>query len=206
MSFQAIQNSILEKAMREAARLVKEASDEKARRLTEARREASILASRMLEEAKAEAELRYQERLGAIRTDLRRRMLVAREELIEQAWAQAMERLRSYVRTNEYKVRMKELVIDTAKLLDSDEFRVDANPRDLDAIAGFKEEIESTLAANGFRKRLILGRGMDCIGGFELSDPERRVVLDRTYEAKIRKLKPLLRPKLAQLLSGGIPE
>lgn len=204
MSFQAIQSSILEKARREAANLVKQASDERNRRLMAARQEAKRVASQMQEEARAEAELRYEEKLGAIRTDLRRKMLIGREEFIEQAWAQAMEKLRSYVRTKEYKLRLKELIINTAKLLDGDEFMVDANPRDLDAIARLKDEIEEVLAKEGFPKRLVVGKGMDCMGGAELADSKRRVVLDRTYEAKIRKLRPLLRSRLAQLLTGGV--
>ncbi len=139
MSFQAIQSSILEKARREGASLVKEASDERNRRLMAARQEAKRVASQMQEEARAEAELRYEEKLGAIRTDLRRKMLIGREEFIEQAWAQAMEKLRSYVRTKEYKLRLKELIIRTAKLLDGDEFMVDASPRDLYATKRFKD-------------------------------------------------------------------
>ncbi len=204
MSFQAIQSTILEKARREGASLVRQASDERNRRLVAARQEAKSIASQMQEEARSEAELRYEEKLGAIRTDLKRRMLIGREELIEQAWTQAMGKLRSHVRTKEYKLRLKELIIRTAKLLDGDEFMVDANPRDLETIAGFKDEIEEALAKDGLSKRLVVGKGMDCIGGAELADSKRRVVLDRTYEARIRKLRPLLRSKLAQLLTGGV--
>jgi V/A-type H+-transporting ATPase subunit E len=204
LSFQAIQDRILEKARREAAALVKEASDERVRGLASARKDAEKVVSRTLEEANAEAKLRYEEKLGSIRTDLRRRVLMQREELIDQAWAQAMERLRSYVRTKDYASHLKESIIRTAKLVESDQLRVDASSRDLAMVKGFKDEVEKALAKDGFPKKLIIGQSVDRVGGFELSDSERRVVLDRTYEAKMRKLRPLLRSKLAQLLIGGM--
>jgi len=203
LSFQAIQDRILEKARREAAALIKEASDEKARVIASARKEADRIVSGALEEAKAEAELRHEEKLGAIRTDLKRRMLVQREELMEESWARAMEKLRSHVRTKEYASALKESIIKTAKLLEGNQLRIDASPRDLEMVKGSRDEIEETLAKDGFPRKLTVGQSIGCIGGFELTDSERRVVLDRTYEARIRKLRPLLRPKLAQLLMGG---
>jgi len=199
-----IQKRITEKAKAEAARIVREAMKEKESTLASARQEGEKLASDILASAKAEAEIRYEEKLGSIRTELRRRLLTKREELIDQAWERAVEKLRSYVKSEEYRSHLKELVIETAKLVEGDSFKVYANSADTSFIEASRPEIERALREEGDIKRMILGDSVDCIGGVRVSDPEGSVVLDRTYDSKIRRLKPLLRSKIAAILTGGL--
>lgn len=201
---EVIRNRILEKARDEATTLVKAAVEEKNARLSSAGEKAKQSASRILEDAKVEAEIRYEEKLGAIRTDLRRQLLTKREELIEEAWKQAMDGLRSYVNSEGYRTGLKELIVVTAKLVEGNSFRVEANLKDLTVIGESKKEIEEALDREESAKKMVIGKELDCIGGVEVADPEGKVVLDRTYEARIRRLRPSLRPKLAQILAGGV--
>jgi vacuolar-type H+-ATPase subunit E/Vma4 len=202
--FEAIQNRIIERAKDEAAALVREAVEEKDRKISSAQEEVKQLRSRMIEDAKTEAAVRHEERLGAIRTELKRQLLTRREELIGQAWEQALEEMKDYVKGEEYRGELKDLVVRTAGLVEGDTFLVDANPRDLATIGELKEEIEEALSREKGARTMVLGREIGCTGGVEMSDPERSIVLDRTYEAKIRRLKPELRSKLAVILTGGL--
>jgi V/A-type H+-transporting ATPase subunit E len=197
----AIRNAIIQRAEERAAEIVKEAEEERNRLLSEAREEAKNTSFRLLEDAKSEAEVRHEERLGSIRNDLRRRVLTKREELIDMAWGRATDELGAHVQTPGYQSELKELAIATARLVEEDSFLVSANRRDLDTLGNAKEQIEAALGHPG--KTMALGKVLDCIGGIEVSDPEGKVVLDRTYESRIRRLRPELRSKLARILTGG---
>jgi V/A-type H+-transporting ATPase subunit E len=155
----------------------------------------------MLEDAKEEAEIRYEEKMGAIRTELKRQLLTKREEIIENAWEGALEELKRYSGTPEYRAGLVELIASTAQRVEGDTIRVDASPADLKAISGMREEIQEAL---GGGRKLLIGDPLECIGGVEVSDADRKVVLDRTYEARIRRLKPELRSELARILTGGL--
>jgi len=198
----AIRESIVREARDGAAALIKEANDERNRILAEARERAKVTGFQLLEEAKSEAQLRYEEKLGAIRTDLRRRLLRKREEIIETAWNRALEKLREYVQTPDYAKALRKLTVDTAELVEGDSFRVSANRKDLEILGESKAEIEGMLGSPG--RRMIIGDALDCIGGVRVSDPDGKVVLDRTYESRMRRVKPELRSKIAQILTGGL--
>ena len=197
----AIRSAIIQSGKERAAAILKEANDERNRLLSEAREEAKDSSFQLLEDAKAEAEVRSEERLGAIRTDLRRQVLTKREELIEMAWSRAVDELRAHVEAPEYASELKTLAIATARLVEGDSFRISANRRDLSFLRDAKEEIEDALGRPG--KAMALGEVLDCIGGLEGSDSEGKVVLDRTYESRMRRLRPELRSKLARILTGG---
>jgi len=196
-----IKNRILESAKEDAAAIVRAAMDEKNKKLQAAREEAGRISFEMLEEAKGEAEIRYEEKMGAIRTELKRQLLTKREEIIENAWGEALEELKRYTGTPGYRAGLVELIASTAQRVEGDSIRVDASSADLDAILSMKGEIQEAL---GGKKKLIIGEPLDCIGGVEVSDADRKVVLDRTYEARIRRLKPELRSELARILTGGL--
>ncbi len=201
---EAIRQRIIAMAKKQAEALVQQALDEKRDRISSAEREARTSAASIIEDAKAEAEKKHEERLGAIRTDLRRQILTRREELMDSVWERAMHDLRDYMEGEEYRSSLKKLVVEAARSIGGESFRVDANARDLPLIAKSKDEIEKALEEAGSPKKMILGRVMECIGGVEVSDPERRVVLDRTYDAKVRKVRAALRAEIARIIAGGL--
>jgi V/A-type H+-transporting ATPase subunit E len=194
-----IKNRILESAKQEAAAIVKAATDEKNAKLQSVREEAGRRSFEILEESKSEAEIRYEEKLGAIRTELKRQLLTKREELIDDVWRVALEELGKYTLTPEYERSLGNMIISTAGMVEGDTVRVEANSRDLEAISRKKDEIQAALG-----RKLAIGNPIDCIGGVEVSDEGRKVVLDRTYEARIKRLKPELRSQLARILTGGL--
>jgi len=201
---ETIKDRIIEKARDEANALLLTAAEEKRRVLTSSREEAESSASRILAEAENEAKVRYEEKLGAIRTDLRKKMLIRREELIEEAWKQAMVELKAYVKKPAYREDLKDLVAKTARLVDEGSVLVNANADDLKYIWEVKAEVERAVLEGGTPKKLLIGNEIACIGGIEVSDPQRQVVFDRTYEARVRKLRSSLRSKLAMIITEGI--
>jgi vacuolar-type H+-ATPase subunit E/Vma4 len=200
---ETIKDRIIEKARNEANTLLLDAAEEKRKALSSSKEEADRSASGILADAENEARVRYEEKLGAIRTDLRKKMLIRREELIEEAWNRAMVELKAYVKAPAYREDLKALVTKTVSLVDEGSVLVDANADDLKYIGEVKAEIERMMGRGGTTKTLLIGREITCIGGVEVSDPQRQVVFDRTYEAKVRKLRSSLRSKLAMIITEG---
>ncbi len=200
---ETISERIMQKARAEADAILQAAAKERNDTITSANEEAEKSASQIMDAARTEADVRYEEKLGAIRTELRKQALLKREELINEAWEKAWHELRSYAKTPEYREALLDLVVRTADLVEGETFLVDANDRDLQTIGESRTRIEKSLKSAGTPKSLVIGRRIDCVGGIQGADAERRVVFDRTYEAKARRLKPSLRSELAHILAEG---
>ncbi len=200
---EAIRDTIIEQAEARAREILRDAEEERDRTLREAREEAERRTREMVEESKDRARTRYQEKLGAIRSELKRELLTKREELIEEAWRRAREDISAYVGDDSYREELKSTVIDAALEIGGESFKVHANPRDLDFLKGSKEEIEGALEVQGRDIGMIPGEEIDCIGGVKVSDPEGRIILDRSYDSRMRRLRSSLRPRLAGILTEG---
>ena len=198
-----IRGRIMEKAKAEAGELIQAAAKERSDMITAAKEEAEMSASTILDDATREAEIRFEERLAAIRTDLKKKALVKREELINEAWTEAWKRMEAHVQTPEYREALLDLVVKTAQLVEEESFIVQANERDSQTIAELRPRIESCLAEDGFARSMEIGKRIECVGGIQVSDSERKVVFDRTYEAKARRLRSSLRSSLARILAEG---
>jgi vacuolar-type H+-ATPase subunit E/Vma4 len=127
-----------------------------------------------------------------ILAEARERAKVTGFQLLEEAKSEAQLRYKA----------LRKLTVDTAELVEGDSFRVSANRKDLEILGESKAEIEGMLGSPG--RRMIIGDALDCIGGVRVSDPDGKVVLDRTYESRMRRVKPELRSKIAQILTGGL--
>ncbi len=200
---EGIRQSIANQANDKARALLEEASRERDSILSSAKEEAERSRTQILSQAAEEAAVRYEERLGAIRTELKKELLLKREEFIEKAWREAEAKLGGYVESDGYRSQLKHTVIDAAKLKGEGPFRVDANARDLAFLQKTKKEIEEALPREGGIWTMTLGKKIDCIGGAQVSDPKGNITIDRTYDSRMRRLRTALRPELAKILSEG---
>lgn len=195
----AIRETIIRQGEEKAEAMIREAEEEKEKTLDQARERAEEERQRILEEAKPRARTRYEEKLGSIRSELKRNLLIKREELIDKAWTRAEDELRKYVESDDYVEDLKSMVLSAAAQMDADTYRVSARPEDLERLEELKQEIEDELGD----PEMVLGEELDCIGGVKVSDPEGRIVLDRTYDSRMSRMKTELRPKLANILTEG---
>ena len=201
---EAIRDAIIQQAKEEASRIVAEAVKEKEKALSAAREEALRSSMDRLKQAEAEAEVRYREKLSTLSNELRRDFLSKREEIIDQVWRRAMEKLEAHVKTEGYKKDLDKLVLKAAREVDAETVVLDANQRDLKYLSENLARMNRMLKKEGVEKTLKVGRRIRCIGGLQACDAKRSIVVDLTYDGKMRRLRPTMRSRLALMIAEGI--
>jgi len=201
---EAIRDAIIQQAKEEASRIVAEAVKEKEKALSAAREEALRSSMDRLKQAEAEAEVRYREKLSTLSNELRRDFLSKREEIIDQVWRRAMEKLEAHVKTEGYKKDLDKLVLKAAREVDAETVVLDANQRDLKYLSENLGRLNKMLKKEGVEKTLKAGRQIRCIGGLQACDAKRSIVVDLTYDGKVRRLRPTMRSRLALMITEGI--
>ncbi|TDA32212.1 MAG: hypothetical protein DSO02_05685 [Hadesarchaea archaeon] len=179
---------ILERARKEASSLLEMAE-------REGRREGEEELGRMREKARQQ----YEERVAKGRVEGRKEILKKKEELIEEVFRKAEERLRKYVSSKEYERDLVELTVRACKGLGSTEVVVEANERDLRRL----KEREGELMRRLEGVRLSFGRPLETLGGIRLRSKDGRMELDETLENRMRRERETLRVRVAKLLFEG---
>jgi len=173
---------------------------------------AETQAEKILEEAEKEAEKKYESIINENKEKLRteeqqmiilfeleakNRLLRAKEELIEEVYNRALNRLREYTLTKDYMNCLLRLISEASRQISSNELIIQLNERDAQALTeklllDFSRKIGVKLVKS--KKRI------DCIGGVIVMNPDGRIVVDNTFENRLRMLKSSLRVKVAEIL------
>ena len=201
---EAIREAIIQQAKDEASTIMAEAVKEKEKVLSSAREQALRSSIDRLKEAEAEAEVRYRERLSTLSNELRRDFLSKREEIIDKLWEKAMERLQVFVGTDQYKKELERLVLKAAREIEADTIILDANKSDLSYLSENLDGLEKKLKDEELDKTLKVGKEIKCIGGLQACDAKRSIIVDLTYDGKMRRIRPNVRSKLALMITEGI--
>jgi len=156
-------------------------------------------ASRIVAEAVKEKE----KALSAAREEALRSSM----DRLKQAEAEAEVRYREKLstKTEGYKKDLDKLVLKAAREVDAETVVLDANQRDLKYLSeNLARRMNRMLKKEGVEKTLKVGRRIRCIGGLQACDAKRSIVVDLTYDGKMRRLRPTMRSRLALMIAEGI--
>ena len=98
----AIANEILEDVKREAEEAIHEAEKKAEETLKKAKKEAEKIRNQLLAEAKEEGEVERRKILSQTEMEVRNRLLEEKENLINEAFSRALNRLKDFIQTEEY--------------------------------------------------------------------------------------------------------
>ncbi|MEM2866311.1 MAG: V-type ATP synthase subunit E family protein [Candidatus Hadarchaeales archaeon] len=179
---------ILERARKEASSLVEAAEKEEKRAGEEE-----------VEKARERARQIYEERVAKGRVEGKKELLKKKEELIEEVFRRAEERLRKYVSSKEYEKDLLDLTVEACQRLGSEEVVVEASSRDLERLKGRQDELRKRLGG----VRLSFGRPLETLGGVRVRSGDGRAELDETLESRMRRGREALRVRVAKILFEG---
>ncbi len=193
--------------------ILKEASDKSAQIITAAKKEAKTLLDtarftakeeedREIKEARARGKLIYDEVLAEGRMKAKRETLQKREELLNDVFKKAEDKLRAYVSSKKYKESILGLTIAACKKLGSEDIVIYANKRDLGTLRKFKDDIARS-AVRGGMVEISFGDPIQTIGGVRVSTRDGKVEIDDTFEGKLKREFDSLRVKVARVLFEG---
>ena len=198
-----IVSSIMSDAQIKAESILAEAEKEKEAIISEGNVQAAAEKEKILENADKQAKMRYQQIISEAKMNSRRMELEAREEVIEEAFSKAEEKLKEIASSDaaEYKASLEKVITEAGTEIGGGDLIVLVKESDATKIKGSLTSIEKSISdKTGTPTKLEMGENINTIGGAILRTKNGEIEVNNTIEARMLRFKKSLRSKVAGIL------
>ena len=143
---------------------------------------------RILVDGKKEADKLQKQITGSATLEARNKQLLLVEDSVEKVFAKAIEQLNDLVRNEDYTKLVTQLLDESVKGLGTSDVVIECNSKD-------KSVVQSILSK--FSGATLSPNTVDCLGGIIVKSKDGSMTLDNTIDARIERLKPLIRKDIA---------
>jgi len=145
----------------------------------------------------SELEKRVREARSDYDMKFRREWSKRYNEYLEKVFDEALARISSLKRDEKYGRILEKLVEEGIAFMDTKVVHVDVSIRDVDLLMDIKGKLEEK---HGIR--IEVKRRIDSVGGVIIYNPDETIIVDNTFETRLKKIKHLLRPRVYKVLFG----
>ncbi|HXQ92982.1 MAG TPA: V-type ATP synthase subunit E family protein [Nitrososphaerales archaeon] len=191
---------VSDEALNEMVQSVAESKNAALEVVTRKMTEAQAEAVRISEQQRRQAEALKRQIIGSAEMTSRNRTLEIIEENLNAAFSQALDKLRSSTSGADYVRIVKSLVLEGIEEVGGNDFVISANTHDQQVL---QQVIDAVSAEKGVKISRSASRLSNSVGGVVVSSEDGFVTFDNSYEARLERLKPELRKKIAQLFTGA---
>ncbi|MCC7550112.1 MAG: V-type proton ATPase subunit E [Methanobacterium sp.] len=198
-----IVSSIMSDAQIKAESILAEAEKENETILTEGETEAIVEKEKILENAEKTAKMRYQQIISEAKMNSRRMELEAREEVIEEAFTKAEEKLKEIASSDasEYKASLEKVIVESGVEIGGGDLVIMVKESDVTKITSSLASIEKNIAdKTGLPTKLEMGGNIPTIGGAIVKTKNGEIEVNNTIEARMLRFKKSLRSEVAGIL------
>jgi len=149
---------------------------------------------KIISDGKKEADKIEKQILGSADIEVRNKQLLALEEAVDRVFGKALEQITNADRSGDYSNLIKSLIEESTQILGTSEVMVFTNAKD-------KDIVQSTLSQ--FPGSQLSPDVIDCIGGIIVKSKDGAMTFDSTIDARIDRLKPLIRKDVAAKFGVG---
>lgn len=149
---------------------------------------------RIINEGKKEAEKIEKQIVGSSDLESRNKQLRLVAEYIQKAFDKAVEQIKSSKHDANYSKLIETLLTEAIDTLGTKEVTVSTNSKD-------KEIVNSLLSK--FPGSKLSSETIDCLGGVEVSSKDGSMSFNNTIDARLDRLKPLIRKEIASKFGVG---
>ena len=198
-----IVSSIVSDAQIKAKTLTDEAEKKVSSILLQGEEKALIEKNKILSEAEKQANLKYQQVISEAKMNSRRMELEAREEVIEESFKKAEEKLKEIASSEslEYLESLKGIITEAAIEIGVGELLVllkkDDLPKIEDSIASIEKDVTNKI---GIKTILEIGDNINTIGGVIVKTKNGEIEVNNTIETRLLRYKKTLRSEVAKIL------
>ena len=198
-----IVSSIMSDAQIKAEAILAKAEKEKESILSEGEVQAVVEKERILETAEKQAKMRYQQIISEAKMNSRRMELEAREEMIEEAFNKAEEKLTEIASSDaaEYKTSLQKMITEAGVEIGGGDLVVLVKESDVtkvkDSLPSIEKEITDKINTP---TKLEMGENIPTIGGTVLKTKNGEIEVNNTIEASMQRFKKSLRSEVAGIL------
>ena len=197
--------SVLEAVESTVKKVVEEALQEMMSSLTDAYKEAvdvvdvaeqeTILeVSKILEGKDRQGETLRRQIIGGAELTARNRSLQLIEEGVNNVFKEALQRLEDIASHKGYAGAMKKLLEESIDAIGGESLVVSGNKRDLEVLKKVAEEVGRERGV-----KIKVEKPIKTSGGIKAMTPDGSILYDNTFEARIERLRPVLRKEIAGL-------
>ena len=143
---------------------------------------------KIIADGKKEADKIEKQIVGGSDIEARNKQLLALESSVNRVFATALEQITNSDRNSDYANLINSLLEESTQILGTTEVKVFTNSKDRDTVQS---------ALSRFPGSELSSENIDCIGGVKLESKVGSMKFDNTIDAKIDRLKPLIRKEIA---------
>jgi V/A-type H+-transporting ATPase subunit E len=194
---QHIIEDILGEAKEESAKIINSAKTEAKALLDAAHLRARESEEFEVKKARERGKQIYEQLLAEGRMRAKREVLQRREELIREVFKEAEALLKKHASSKGYEKELVRMATNACKKLGSREAVISANRRDLKILEREREKLAQELG------NFALGQPIETIGGVRVETPDGKIVIDETFESRMKREFDSMRTKVAKILFEG---
>jgi len=148
----------------------------------------------IINDGKKEADKIEKQIMGSADLEARNKQLTTVEESIAKVFSKALDEIANTERSEDYSNLIKSLLDESTKILGTTEIVVYTNSKD-------KEIVQSMLSQ--YSGSELSPEPISCLGGVKVKSKDGSMTFDNTVDAKIERLKPLIRKDIATQFGVG---
>ena len=149
---------------------------------------------KIISDGKKEADKIEKQIIGSSDLEVRNKQLLTLEIAIDKVFTKALEQIANTTRSADYSNLMKTLLDESTKILSTTKVIVSTNSKD-------KVLVQSLLSK--YPGAELSPETIDCLGGVVVKSKDGAMKFDNTLDARIQRLKPLIRKEIATKFGVG---
>jgi len=149
---------------------------------------------KIISDGKKEADKLEKQITGGSDIEARNKQLMALEDAVGKVFSKALDEIANADRSGNYSNLIKSLLEESTKILGTSEITVYTNTKD-------KDVVQSTLSQ--FPGAVLSSETINCLGGIKVKSKDGAMTFDNTIDARIERLKPLIRKDIAAKFGVG---
>ena len=150
---------------------------------------------KIISDGKKEADKIEKQITGSSDIEARNKQLMVLEEAVNKVFSKALDQIANADRSGDYSNLIKTLIEEATQILGTSEISISTNTKD-------KDVVQSTLSQ--FSGAELSSETFDCLGGIMAKSKDGTMTFDNTLDARIERLKPLIRKEIASKFGVGI--
>ena len=148
----------------------------------------------IINDGKKEADKIEKQIMGSADLEARNKQLTTIEESIDKVFNKALDEIANADRSGDYSNLIKSLLDEATKILGTTEIVVFTNAKD-------KELVQSMVSQ--YPGSELSSETIECLGGVKVKSKDGSMTFDNTVDARIERLKPLIRKEIATQFGVG---
>jgi V/A-type H+-transporting ATPase subunit E len=173
---------------------IKSALDDSQQNLDDAIPKLDSEYDKIISDAKKEADKIEKQITGSSDIEARNKQLLALEEAVDRVFSTALDQIANADRSGDYSNLIKTLIEEAIQILGTSEISISTSAKD-------KDIVQSALSQ--FSGAELSSETINCLGGIKVKSKDGAMTFDNTIDARIERLKPLIRKEIAAKFGVG---